>query len=1029
MKKLYFNLIISFFIPIFACAILQIGIARAQDTVSPYLVSVSSDGATFETPGTETITLTFSEDVIKTWVGGHILVDGVSQTLNEAGPADIYTFDFPVAAGDLDLKVITVCNLEDAAVNLMTQDSSHTFLVDTAADGDLDKTFAQPGIFTYDSRIFTASWGGVDAVLQPNGKVVAVGSIMPSGANWNDTAVFRFNADGSLDPSFGPGGSDGDGVASIDTTSGNNDGAQAVALQSDGKIVVGGTTFDTNYFDFLISRFDENGNLDTSFGTNGKTQITFDANESDRVWDLAIDSGGTENILAVGNNDGSDNFAIALLNSSGGLVSTFDGDGKLEVDFVGGYDFAYAGGFDSNGDIVVAGFAYEGSDKYFALAKMDQTGALDADFGTTGKLKTSILGEIKDIKIVGTDIYVFGKSGGKLTFAKFDGNGNLDAGFGTSGITQTTVSGTPSKIEIDADGKIWGAGVLGGGKFIAMRLNADGSLDTDFGTDIGGDNPGGKVAIEETYADAYVHPVGFVVKSGASPAAVFVGRKDHDNYSLAGLKNSGVIDTSISQIRIGNGKLIIEGFKIQSVARKSNGKIVAAGYQRFEDEYNPQIIFEQRIALLQMNADGTADCDFGDSVLAFEDIYADDRKYGSTGFGFCGTKILDLPNDVEINSVSIDELNDKIVVAGEYKDTSPTRRSFVSKFNADGSLDTSFSAGDADGIDGVKIFDTSATADVNYLHDVKVLSDGKILVSGVAVNTLKGMTYYHFIYYYWTLTKLNADGTLDTSFGTEDFDGSNAAGITFDGIDGVSSLVVDLKNSAGNQGDDNGSDHPYKILVNDAETEITLAGYGWDDYGNWMAARFDASGTLDTTFGAGDGDGTDGVAIFQPSEISGDTGIIQDMAWDAALQPDGKIVFVGHAEADSTSWNLAVARLDADGILDTSFGANGVTITSFESAEASVAIQPDGKIVVADVYFQIVRFNANGSLDTSFGTGGVADHGANNLKDVLILPDGKILVVGTGSGVIARLANTVSSLPVTGVASILPAVYLLLLDE
>ena len=279
----------------------------------------------------------------------------------------------------------------------MAHDSSHTFMVDTASDGDLDKTFAPPDIVKHYYITFSTDRGGIDAVLQPDGKIVGVGAIKTA-TDDQDTAVFRFNTDGSLDTSFGSGGTDGDGVASFDASGIGGvtggpypEGASAVALQSDGKIVVGGDGYDTGgFFDMVISRFDQNGNMDTSFGNDGKTQIDFTTGKSDRVWDLAVDTGGTGNIVAVGRADSATggDFAIVLLDSDGAAVSGFDGDGKLTVDFSGGPDVAYAGEFDSNGDIIVAGSAYDSSDFYFALAKMDQTGALDGDFGTAGKLKT-----------------------------------------------------------------------------------------------------------------------------------------------------------------------------------------------------------------------------------------------------------------------------------------------------------------------------------------------------------------------------------------------------------------------------------------------------------------------------------------------------------------------------------------------------------------------------------------------------------------------------------------------------------------
>ena len=968
---------------------------------TPILNSVSSDGVTFTTPGTETITLHFSENV----TGGSVLVDDVHQTVTQNGASPY--FQFSVQDNELDIKVIEVVGFTDNSGNLAMDDFSHTFWVNTATDGELDKSFTRPDILRY---AFEHSDNfSLDALLRPDGKIVVGGAIEGETGD-DDTAVFRFNADGTIDSSFGRGGVDGDGVASFDASvvGGNpkcpfRDAASAIALQSDGKIVVGGNGYDMgDYFDMVISRFDENGNLDPCFGTDGKTQINFTTGKSDRVWDVAIDTGGTENIVAIGYADSAsyNDFAIVLLDSDGVAVSGFDGDGKLTVDFSGGPDVAYAGEFDANGDIIVAGSAYDSGVFCFALAKMDQTGTLDTSFGTGGKLVSSIPGQIKDIKIVGTDIYVFGESGDhNLTFAKFDQYGNLYDGtsaspeFGTGG-KRETIWGTASRMEV-RDGKIWGAGKLQF-YFAVIRTDLNGTLDTTFGTTIGGDNPAGKVKIDGTESQAFTRPVGFVLEDAGT--SVLIGESS-GTMTLVRLRHNGSIDDSLSRIGIGDGRFTNDFFRIWSFARGQDGKIIAVGQKAVESSD-----VETVMGFVRLNTDGSVDRDFGDQVITTTDY----TKHGTTGFDLCGIKRLILPGPLEIKSVAIDDVNHKIVIGGQYK-RAPLL-SFVARFNADGSLDETFSHDDGDGIDGVKFFDTSPTGHPQGINDVTVLSDGKILAAGWSCNDLHAA----FHWGYWTLAKLNPDGSLDTRFGQTDFDGRNT-GVTFDGIDGVSSLVVDIEND----NRDGGNDYAFKMFVNDTETEITLIGQGGESSSYWMAARFDASGTLDTSFGAADGDGTDGVALFQPTEIAGyDATQIFDFPWDAALQPNGKIVIAGISWSQfdgpprSSRSALALARLNANGTIDTLFGTDGVVLPDIlDQAWPSVALQPDGKIVVVDASFQVTRFNTDGTLDTTFGTSGLADHGWNNLWDVMILPNWKILVGGQGSGMIARLANAVSGAP------------------
>jgi uncharacterized delta-60 repeat protein len=137
---------------------------------------------------------------------------------------------------------------------------------------------------------------------------------------------------------------------------------------------------------------------------------------------------------------------------------------------------------------------------------------------------------------------------------------------------------------------------------------------------------------------------------------------------------------------------------------------------------------------------------------------------------------------------------------------------------------------------------------------------------------------------------------------------------------------------------------------------------------------------------------------------------------DATLQPDGKIVVVGTTDNFQIANQVfGVTRLLPNGSVDTTFGNQGaalVAFTNFINNPNAVAIQPDGKIVVAGETqssdgsinrFAVARFNSNGSLDTTFASGGKATPeffsftfgGVRELADVILLqPDNKIIVAG-----------------------------------
>ena len=161
--------------------------------------------------------------------------------------------------------------------------------------------------------------------------------------------------------------------------------------------------------------------------------------------------------------------------------------------------------------------------------------------------------------------------------------------------------------------------------------------------------------------------------------------------------------------------------------------------------------------------------------------------------------------------------------------------------------------------------------------------------------------------------------------------------------------------------------------------------------GGFALARYNVDGTLDRGFGVGGMTTTDFFGF-------------EDRAWGIALQPDGKIILAGSSEvvAGIDGHDFAVARYNADGSLDTSFGAGGkVTIDFFGLSDVAraVALQPDGKIILAgsavntSEHFALTRHNVDGSLDASFGIGGKVttdSFESVSVAAVSLQPDGKI---------------------------------------
>src|SRR5215471_17901057 len=256
------------------------------------------------------------------------------------------------------------------------------------SNGTLDTSFGTSGIVTtvFDfpgsfDRVFTI-------VQQPDGKFVAVGStVINLVANF---ALARFNANGTLDTSFGTGGM-------VTTGFGVSAEATSAVVQSDGKIVAAGFANLGGGDYFALVRYNSNGTLDTSFGTGGKVTTAFlsqgfslaQANSVALQPDGKIVAAG---IAAIG---GGDDFALARYSSNGTLDATFGTGGQVTTDFLNqGISLAQADSvaLQPDGRIVAAGNAKVGGGIDFGLARYNSNGTLDTSFGTSGKVTTDFAG-------------------------------------------------------------------------------------------------------------------------------------------------------------------------------------------------------------------------------------------------------------------------------------------------------------------------------------------------------------------------------------------------------------------------------------------------------------------------------------------------------------------------------------------------------------------------------------------------------------------------------------------------------------
>ena len=249
-----------------------------------------------------------------------------------------------------------------------------------AQPGSLDTSFSGDGRATTD---FSPGAICAAVAIQADGKIVVGGT-----SAWNSRnpmfALVRYNADGTLDTTFG-----GDGRVTTDFTP-TEDGVYGVAIQADGKIVASGDAgVRSTDSRFAVARYNADGTLDTSFGGDGKVTTEFTPRD-DPVAGLVIQTDGK--ILLSGGagwNSFNPRIALARFNSDGTLDTTFGGDGRVTTDVTKGDEYANAVAVQADGKIVAGGFAPQAGSGSFALVRYASDGSPDPTFSGDGIVLTN----------------------------------------------------------------------------------------------------------------------------------------------------------------------------------------------------------------------------------------------------------------------------------------------------------------------------------------------------------------------------------------------------------------------------------------------------------------------------------------------------------------------------------------------------------------------------------------------------------------------------------------------------------------
>jgi len=321
----------------------------------------------------------------------------------------------------------------------------------------------------------------------------------------------------------------------------------------------------------------------------------------------------------------------------------------------------------------------------------------------------------------------------------------------------------------------------------------------------------------------------------------------------------------------------------------------------------------------------------------------------------------DFPGLAAVPSAVVIQADGKIVVAGGAFPLFTFLGDFkLVRYNSNGSLDTSFGDG------GIV---TTTFPEGSYAFDMALQTDGKIIAAGtVFVDFNPGDSSNTD----FALARYNQDGTPDGTFG-------NGGQVTTD--------FVGLEDDA------------FSVLIQ-PDGKIVAVGSANDPatYYDFAAVRYLSNGTIDTTFGVAGKVHTD----------FGDQNF--DRARSAALQSDGRIVAAGFAISQNGDvQNFAIARYDSNGVLDTGFGAGGMTQIDFGSCCQSankILLQSNSKIITvgyantesSDSDFLLARLTSDGSLDSTFGSGGKVRTSFGDLNGgangAILQPDGKVVAVG-----------------------------------
>lgn len=682
------------------------------------------------------------------------------------------------------------------------------------------------------------------------------------------------------------------------------------------------------------------------------------------------------------------NTLLLFLVLSFGCIPVFGQQGKVDPTFNTYDDGLLGDGFDDtvrtlvvqpDGKLIVGGefLNFNGIATPY-LCRLMPDGSKDVSFtlgtGFNNKIYACLLQPDGKIVVAGSFTQFNGATVGRLV--RLNSDGTRDASFSSSlGATNNIIY----DMALHPDGSIFLVGSFtnfnGTTTNRIVKILGNGTVDTTF---VIGTGASGLIEKVELQSD------GKIIIGGGFDAfnGVSVGK-------IARLNANGSLDTSFSSGLGFNNN-------VSAIGIQTDGKIILGGSFT---SYNGNVANR----IVSVNTDGSVDSSFvsgtGFSSGAVETILINSSGELMLGGSFSGTY-----NGVAVNRVQLFNPNGSINTAFDMGNGPASASVFALEYLMDTSwfVGGSFSIFDDQNQGKLAKIDTQGALDIGYLTSgvglnnsvskLLPLSDKSVIVFGNFTQFNGGVAP--------RITKLNEAGEMDISFNGSG-QGANAtirnAAVQSDGkiiivgnftsfngiaVNRIARLLANGSVDASFNIGSGCNGQVYGVAIQ-SDGKIIIVG-NFSTYNGIPAvkiARLLPDGTLDAGFITGSG---------------AEDGIVETIA----LQSDGKIIVGGHFTMFNGISARRIIRLNADGSIDTSFSIG----TGFDAAVYSLAVQPDGKIMVGGSFAafngngrrRIVRLNSDGTLDTSFSIGSGFSNGT--IRDILIQPNGRLLLGGTFSG-------------------------------